>query len=174
MPLDPAGLRIVSYPAAVLRTRCEPVEEIDETVRAVVARMIELMHEANGAGLSAPQVGLSWSMFVTRGDDEGAPDAVFINPKIKVEDDTQAVAEEGCLSLPGLYVNIRRPVAVSITALDLDGTERTLSSADFPARVWQHEFDHLEGVLIIDRMSPMDRIASRKTLKELRAAAEGK
>jgi peptide deformylase len=172
MSVDPAQLRIVCYPDPVLKQKAAEVETIDDTVRAVAARMIELMHEAKGVGLAAPQVGLSWRMFVLARDEESdRPDMVFINPKLTVTDRTVSVREEGCLSIPGINIDIRRPSGIEITATNLDGETFTLRDDDYLACVWQHENDHLDGVLIIDRMSTMDRLATRKALKELRAAA---
>ena len=132
--------------------------------------MIVLMHEAEGVGLAAPQVGLAWRLFVARGEGEDDPDEVFINPELELDGDL-VVREEGCLSVPNVTAEIRRPTAVTLTALDRDGRQITRQDADLLARVWQHEVDHLNGVLIIDRMSPMDRIATRRTLKSLEAAA---
>ncbi|MHC5023005.1 MAG: peptide deformylase [Planctomycetota bacterium] len=163
-------LTILRYPQPVLRQRAEAIESVSEDLRAVVARMIELMHEADGIGLAAPQVGLSRRVFITRGLEEGEPDRVFVNPRL-VTSGPLVAHDEGCLSLPGLNVEIRRPAVAAITAEDLDGREFTLQSDEFIARVWQHEYDHLEGVLIIDRMSPLDRLATRKALKELESAS---
>ncbi len=169
MALDVSRLEIVQYPDPVLRTVARPIDQIDDTVRDVAARMFELMHAAEGAGLAAPQVGLSWRMFVTRADDE-QPDRVFVNPGIPDLDGALELRAEGCLSLPGLTVDIRRPEVATVTSLDLDGRRRTLAASGLMARIWQHEHDHLNGVLIIDKMTPMDRIASRRLLKELEAA----
>ncbi|MHC4949036.1 MAG: peptide deformylase [Planctomycetota bacterium] len=169
---DPDRLRILHYPAPVLTGRAESVRTVDDEVRALAQRMIELMHEAEGAGLAAPQVGVPWRMFVTSPQGGEDRDRVYVNPVLAVDRGELVTAEEGCLSLPGIYVDVRRPSAATITALDLDGAERTEQAEGFRARVWQHEHDHLDGVLIIDRMTPMSRIATRKALKELRAAAE--
>ena len=169
MTVDVAGLRILHYPAAPLRAVAEPIETIDATVAAVAARMLELMHEADGAGLAAPQVGLSWRMFVTKADDRRS-DLVYVNPVLGEVDPEIAVREEGCLSLPGITAEIRRPASATMTALDLQRSEFTLRDDGLLARVWQHEVDHLNGVLIIDKMTPMDRIANRKPLKELESA----
>lgn len=174
MTLDPARLQIVLYPDPILRKKTRPIEQIDDTVRAVANRMIELMHEVNGAGLAAPQVGLDWRMFVVSGhvaDEEDAADEVFINPTVTPVSRDLVAHEEGCLSLPGITADVRRPSAVKMSARSLDDEPVELTNDDFLARVWQHEYDHLEGVLIIDRMSPMDRLATRKALKEMRAAA---
>jgi peptide deformylase len=170
MIVDAARLQILHYPAAPLRVAAEPIDTIDDTVAAVAARMFELMREADGAGLAAPQVGLCWRLFVTKADDR-RPDLVYINPHLGGLDAEFAVREEGCLSLPGITAEVRRPAAATMTALNLEGGEFTLRDDALLARVWQHEIDHLNGVLIIDKMTPMDRIANRKLLKELEAAA---
>lgn len=170
MALDVLGLEILQYPDPVLRMVARPIDPIDDIVRAVAARMLELMHEAEGAGLAAPQVGLPWRMFVTRADDEH-PDRVFINPNMVELGGDLEVRAEGCLSLPGLTLDIRRPAFATMTCLDLDGCTLTLTATDLMARVWQHEHDHLNGVMIIDKMTPIDRIANRRLLKELEAAA---
>ena len=170
MSIDLASLEILVYPAPVLRQRAQRIETIDGTVQAVADRMLELMHQADGAGLAAPQVGLSWRMFVTRGD-ENQPDRVFINPRLTALQGELVLREEGCLSVPGIQVDIRRPASATISARDRDGQTFTLHGDDLPARIWQHECDHLDGVLIIDRMAPIDRIANRKMLKELEASA---
>lgn len=159
------------YPDPILRKKAKPIERIDETVQAVAARMLQLMHEVKGAGLAAPQVGLDWRMFVVAGQD-GEVDSVFVNPEVTATSRDLVSHEEGCLSLPGLTADVRRPSVVRITARTLDDEPIEQTNDDYLARVWQHEYDHLEGVLIIDRMSPMDRIANRRFLKEMRAAAE--
>ena len=170
MAIDVARLEIVQYPDPALRTVARPVETIDDTVRAVATRMFAVMLDADGAGLAAPQVGLPWRMFVTRGDDDH-PDRVLVNPELIDLGGETAVVPEGCLSLPGVTVDIRRLMNATLTCLDLDGRTVTLTATDLRARIWQHEMDHLNGVLIIDRMTPMDRIATRKLLKELEVAS---
>lgn len=170
MTPHPESLKIVRYPDPVLRQVAEPIDAIDDTIKAVAARMIVLMYEAEGVGLAAPQVGLSWRLFVVRGLEQGEPDRVFINPRLETHGDDVA-CEEGCLSLPKIHVDVVRPEAATITALDLDGQEFTLESDEHPARIWQHEYAHLDGKLIIDRLTPMQRLATRKAIKELKAAA---
>jgi peptide deformylase len=117
MSVDPESLQIFIYPHPSLRTKGQPVDPADDNVHAVARRMLQLMHEADGVGLAAPQVGLAWRLFVTNGRDFDPEDRVFLT------------------------------------------------------RIWQHENDHLDGILIIDKMSPMDRLATRKALKELKTAA---
>lgn len=171
MALDAASLTIVHYPAEVLRKRAKTIERIDDDVKAAARRMIELMQEAEGAGLAAPQVGLPWRMFVTRGEPEDSPAQVYINPSLTISNSELDVQEEGCLSLPEIRADIQRPKGIALTATDLDGRPITRASEEFIARVWQHEMDHLNGVLIIDKMTPIDRLAKRKALKELETAA---
>ncbi len=158
------------YPDPILSRRAVPVGEIDDEVRDLAARMVELMYDADGVGLAAPQVGVSKRLFVAdpRLSETPAPQ-VFINPEIVAEGDAD-VAEEGCLSIPEIRLMVRRPTSVRIRARGLDGEWFELEDDDFPGRVWQHEFDHLEGRLIIDRMTPRDRLVHRRALKALREA----
>lgn len=173
MQINPDDLRIVCYPDPVLLKPADSVPEIDETVRAIAERMIDLMHQAEGVGLAGPQVGLNWRLFVANAQQtEDEADRVYINPQLEVSGE-MVLREEGCLSLPGITAHIRRPVTVRITAMDLDGNSFTLEDSDALARVWQHEYDHLDGVLILNRMTMRDRLASRKTVRELEAAARG-
>ena len=172
MSVNVAELRIRQYPDPVLRRRARPVEVVNDEVRAVADRMIELMHEAEGVGLAAPQVGLSWRMFVTHVTQHDEPPRVFVNPVMKVVERELSVREEGCLSIPGIHVDIRRPVGIHLTAMDAEGAEFSDEDHDFRARVWQHELDHLDGVLIIDRLSPLDRLAKRKAIRQLEQSSQ--
>ncbi len=166
------SLEIHRYPHPVLARRAEPVESIDDELRGLVTAMIETMYAADGVGLAAPQIGISRRLFVAdpRRTEDPEPQ-VFINPEIRLEGDLVPF-EEGCLSIPDVRVTVRRPEVATIVATGLDGERFELTDDDFAARVWQHEFDHLDGVLIVDRMSPRDRLAHRRTLKEMRAAFE--
>lgn len=172
--LDPehSPLQIAFWPEPMLSREACRVESFDGALRSLVERMIRVMYEADGVGLAAPQVGESIRLFVADPREGEAPNPIaFINPELELQGEMVG-EEEGCLSIPGVQVCVRRPVEASITAQDLDGNPFTLSNAGLAARVWQHETDHLNGILIIDRMSPLDRLATRKTLKELRADAE--
>lgn len=168
-PVEPQRLRIIHYPDPALRAPTREVDPTDPKVAQVARRMLELMHEAPGVGLAAPQVGLSWRLFVANSDPEHDPahDRVFCNPLLRDPSRESDLAEEGCLSLPGINVEVRRPTRITIEATDLSGEPITLTSDALDARIWQHETDHLDATLIIDRMSPMDRMANRKALKEL-------
>jgi len=169
---DPASLQIVHYPHPSLREKAHPVDVVDDQVRAVATRMLQLMHEADGVGLAAPQVALSWRLFVTNAREADPHDRVYINPRLKLSDDPLISQEEGCLSLPGVLVQVRRPSLIMIEATDLNGKPFELTFDSLAARICQHENDHLDGVLIIDRMSPLDRLATRKILKEMKASAK--
>lgn len=167
MPVDVSKLRIVLYPHPALRAKAKPVPAITDEVRQVAARMLELMHEAPGVGLAAPQVGLSWRLFVAGPTGDPKDDRVFVNPVLLDPGRDLEDYEEGCLSLPDITGEIRRPAKISVEATDLDGKRFRLTSDELPARIWQHETDHLDAILIIDRMPPMDRIANQKAVREL-------
>ena len=164
-------LKILIYPHPALRQKAQPLATVDQTRPRRGPRMLELMHEAPGVGLAAPQVGLPWRLFVTNPTGEPQDDLVFINPTITAPSRESEDREEGCLSLPNVNGQIRRPVAVTITAQDLNGQTFTLEATGLPARVWQHEYDHLDGVLIIDKMTRIDRLANREALRQLEEEA---
>jgi peptide deformylase len=168
--IDARTLQIVHYPDPVLRGNARPIPAVTDEVRAVAVRMLELMHAAPGVGLAGPQVGLPWRLFVANATGEPADDRVFINPQLSQPSREQVEQEEGCLSLPGINGQVRRPQRITVTAVDLDGREFTLTSDELPARIWQHECDHLDGVLIIDRMPRVERMANRDALRQLEAA----
>lgn len=167
MLVEPATLRIRHHPDPVLRERCGPVDPASEEVRAVARRMIELMHEAPGVGLAAPQVGLPWRLFVANWTGDEGDDHVFMNPELVDPSAATAAKDEGCLSLPEVQAEVTRPREVTIRAVGLDGEAFERTASGFPARVWQHEFDHLEGVLILDKMTRLDRLANRRAIAAL-------
>lgn len=163
-----AQLSILRYPDPVLRKRCLPIDQFDEQLAQLAARMIVLMHEAKGVGLAAPQVGLSVRLFVCNPTGESSDDVAWVNPVFK--ELTGAVeAEEGCLSIPGVNVPKRRAPRAVLEGQDLAGKPRRSDGVDLLARIWQHESDHLEGVLIIDGMSEVTEMANRRTLQQLAA-----
>ncbi len=182
---SPASLRLHVYPAVVLRERCSPVA-IDEGLPAIAQRMLEIMREEEGIGLAAPQVGLAWRMFVLHvprpKDDarkrdpmtvvEGAPawsdgPLVFVNPIVEASEGVVEPSEEGCLSLPEVRCKVLRPPVVQMSAVDATGQPFRVRASGLLARCMQHEFDHIEGVLLLDRMSPMDKLKNRKIIKDL-------
>ena len=172
MAVNPASLLIECYPAPILRTRADEISQITDEVRAVADRMLWLMSEAEGIGLAAPQVGLPWRLFVTRDPDDRHAEGgqVIITPSLEIIDTTPVDESEGCLSLPEVDVTVRRPTAVRLRATNLDGDPIVDERDDHFARVYQHEYDHLEGVLIIDRMNTMERLRNRKALRQLKRA----
>ncbi|MEE9404707.1 MAG: peptide deformylase [Algisphaera sp.] len=167
MSVNPTALKVVNYPDPVLLQVADAVPTVDDTVRAVAARMIELMHEHRGVGLAAPQVGLPWRMFVANPEQTLDGDRVYINPQLLNPSSSTSARDEGCLSLPHVTAEITRPVEITIEATGLDGETFSETSDVFPARVWQHEYDHLEGVLLLDRMTRVDRMANKRAIREL-------
>ena len=166
MKNDLGRMRIIIYPDPRLRKACKPVEQFDKNLATLAARMIELMHEAKGVGLAAPQVGVLLRLFVCNTTGQSEDDRAFVNPTLTdLTGDIES--EEGCLSIPDVTVPIRRANACVLEARDLSGKPVKLQAVDLAARCWQHECDHLDGRLIIDRMSEADRIAQRRTLKQL-------
>ncbi len=161
-------MKIVHYPHPALRHAAKPITLIDRELHIQVGQMKEKMYEARGLGLAAPQVALPFQLLVTNitGDPNQADrEEVYINPQI-VERKGYMEGEEGCLSFPGLFQNVRRSKSVKVRAYDLKGNlvEKTVS--DLEARAWQHEIDHLNGVLFIDMMGPIAKIASRSSVKK--------
>lgn len=161
-------LTIVSYPEPILRKKCRPIERFGPQLQELATRMWQLMHDRNGVGLAAPQVGLPWRMFVWNPTGEAEDDHVSINPQLSdLHDPTEA--EEGCLSIEGVTVNIRRARTARLDAQLPDGAVCTFAGEDLVARVWQHERDHLDGRLILDYMSAAETIANRRSIRELEA-----
>jgi len=163
---------ILIYPDPVLRAKAKSISKVTPSIRDLVAEMFDLMRAEEGAGLAAPQVGESLRIFITEArPDDGIPERVIINPVLSKMDGDLIPYDEGCLSLPDIRGMIRRPTFIAIDFMDMDGNMVHLESDAFPARVWQHEFDHLEGTLIIDRMTPIDRLRTRKAVKDLEREA---
>ena len=171
MAVNAEQLRIVKYPATALRVKAKPLAGVTAEVRQVAARMIELMQAEKGVGLAAPQVGLDWRLFVTQAPEDEGP-RVYVNPELKTPPGERERAEEGCLSIPDVHIEIERPILARLTATDLDGNPVEREATGYTARIWQHEVDHLNGVLIIDKMTVLDKIAHRKALKALEADAK--
>src|SRR5919201_691652 len=149
----------------VLKSRATPVDRFDDALRAQVARMGGLMNDALGVGLAAPQIGLSQRLLVYRvGQD--APLIALVNPEIEWKSREQEPAEEGCLSIPGIAVDVERAVHVRVRAQDETGAPRLVEASGLEARVIQHEIDHLDGVLILDRTSKEQRKEAIRALRE--------
>ena len=171
--LEIEKLTIVHYPHPALRVKCAPVTEFGEALQRLAEQMLALMRAAKGVGLAAPQVNVPLRLFVMNATGEDGDDRVYVNPQIR-DMHGSVEAEEGCLSLPGINVQVRRAQRCRIVAQDLAGAPLEIADAELVARIWQHETDHLHGTLILDRMGPADRIATRKTLKSLEASFKSK
>ena len=149
----------------VLKSRATPVDRFDDALRQQVARMGGLMNDALGVGLAAPQIGFSQRLLVYRvGQD--APLIALVNPEVEWSSDEGEDAEEGCLSIPGITVEVERPVHVRVRAQDETGAARVVEASGLEARVIQHEIDHLDGVLILDRTTKEQRKEAMRALRE--------
>jgi len=164
---------ITHFPAPVLSQRAKPVEKIDDYVKKLADRMIDIMLASGGIGLAAPQTGVNLRIFVVSPDGTKENAKVYINPEIELSGPLEA-NDEGCLSLPGVYAKIKRYKNCKINAIDLDGATFTEEASGLLVRAFQHEYDHLEGIMIKDRMSQAARIAARKRLKQLQKDYEQK
>ena len=154
----------------ILRTRARPIERFDEALRAEVARMGELMNDALGVGLAATQVGVLHRLLVFRVQQQ-APVAALVNPEIEWAGKEQEIAEEGCLSLPAVLVDVERNLHIRVRARDEYGDLIVIEASGLEARVIQHEVDHLDGVLILDRTTREQRKEAMRALREAQQAA---
>ncbi|MEA2220592.1 MAG: peptide deformylase [Solirubrobacteraceae bacterium] len=177
-PLDPEVLarrrvalsQVRQLGDPILRTKARPVDRFDDRLREEVRRMQTLMHDALGIGLAAPQVGISHRLLVYRVE-PASPIVALVNPEIEWSSRDEEIAEEGCLSLPLVHVDVERPIAVLVRARDEHGDELTVEATGLEARVIQHEIDHLDGVLILDRTTREQRKAAMRAIREAEQAA---
>jgi peptide deformylase len=162
--------RVRTFGDPALRARALPVERFDDELRAEASRMAALMHDALGVGLAATQLGVMHRLLVYRvGAD--APLAVLVNPRVEWASDESESMEEGCLSLPGIHVDVERALHVRVGGQDERGDRLLIEASGLEARVIQHEIDHLDGVLILDRTSREERKAAMRELRERHEAA---
>lgn len=160
------ALKIILYPDPRLKKVSKRVERFDADLKALTVRMFELMREAKGVGLAAPQVGINLQLFVMNHTGKPEDDRVYANP-VLTEASGEEEGEEGCLSLPGIHVNVARAFVLRMDAQDVEGRPVRQEEEGYVARIWQHEFDHLQGTMLTDRMGPAARLGYRKILKEL-------
>jgi peptide deformylase len=168
-------LRIVQYPHPALRHLSKPLKRVDKELHVIVRQMFELMYAAKGVGLAANQVDLPYRLFVINLQSDAAAadqEFVFLNP-VLTSRKGNADAEEGCLSLPGLYADVRRPERVTLNAYNLAGQEVTLELDGLFSRAVQHEIDHLDGVLFIDRLTPTGAMTVKDALAEFEVQFAG-
>lgn len=159
-----ALLEIKKYPDKILKKKAEEVREITPELKKLAEDIMQTMlkSEPEGIGLAAPQIGVSKRIFVAR--IERNP-IVFINPKIIKKSGRKSVEEEGCLSLPDVWLKIKRPKEIGVEAIDINGGKFRIKADGLMARVLQHEIDHLDGILIIDRISLIQKLKIKRTLK---------
>ncbi len=157
-------MRIRLYGDPILRQKAKKVEVIDENLDEILEEMIETMYMGDGVGLAAPQVGLSLRMFVM---DYGEGPIKVINPEILEKSEEKAIEEEGCLSLPEIFEDVERSVWIKTRFQSEEGEWVEREFKDYQARVFQHEYDHLDGILFIDRISPAKRALLKPKLLEL-------
>ena len=165
--VDVEKCRITHYPAEVLAGKAKPVETIDDNIRQFVQKMTDIMLKNKGIGLAAPQAGVPLRLFIISLDQTKESVKVFINPTVTPIGELESM-EEGCLSIPGVHTNIRRYTKCRVTATDLNGKEFTEEAHGLYARALQHEYDHIEGMTIADRMGSAAKIVHRRQLKKLR------
>lgn len=179
---------VITYGAGILRQKAIPVKEVNRGIRRLVEGMIEAMQAQKGVGLAAQQVGETVAVCVVdvsgRTDEAAAAESVFVdgleemplalvNPEI-VEKEGTLTQDEGCLSFPGIHVPVRRAARITVSFLGLDGRGRSLRACNLLARAIQHEVDHLNGVLLVDRMSAVKKVSLAGQLKRLKQETEKK
>ncbi|MFT5050683.1 MAG: peptide deformylase [Chlamydiales bacterium] len=164
---DPLEFQISLYPTPVLRKVADPVEAFDEALAEIVSAMYRRMVESKGVGLAAPQVGLKRRILVVNATGEEEDNLTLINPTLVKRSGPATTFEEGCLSFPGIYAEVSRPSRCRVKAFNLQGEEFEAEYDDFVSRIIQHEYDHLEGILLVDRMSPADKLRHKAVLEEM-------
>lgn len=164
------ALDIRTFGDPVLKTRAAPVENFDEALERLTEEMLDTMREKDGVGLAANQVGRLKRVLVASVEDE---DFVIVNPILTDHSDATERGQEGCLSIPGIQVEVERPTAVTVTGQDASGEPLRIEATDMLARVLQHEVDHLDGVLILDRTDRASRKAAMREWREHLLAQHG-
>jgi peptide deformylase len=162
---EAALAQVVKFGDPVLKSKASPTAEFGPALRAEVERMISIMRDAMGVGLAATQLGVLRRLLVFQAGPDSEPTAL-VNPSLDWLSEQTAVAEEGCLSLPRVSMEVERPLHARIGGLDLDGEPVTIEASGLEARVLQHEVDHLDGVLILDRAPREQRKAALRALRE--------
>ncbi|MDR0705417.1 MAG: peptide deformylase [Planctomycetaceae bacterium] len=163
-------MKILSYPHPVLKYKCKPIQKIDQGLRDIIAEMFQLMYDTEGVGLAANQVGLPYSLFVmnaTSDREKKEEEYVFINPTI-LKKNGKAKDNEGCLSFPGIHADVIRPEIIDVESIALNGDIQRFQWTGRPARIVQHEIDHLNGIGFVDRLSPVAILEIKEALEELK------
>jgi peptide deformylase len=162
---DAALAHVRKYGDPILKTKARPIDRFDDALRDEIRRMGRLMDEALGIGLAAPQVGVSHRLLVYRVEPD-SPVQALVNPEIAWSSRDEDILEEGCLSLPNVHVDVERPIHIRVTAQDAAGEDIVVEASGLEARVIQHEIDHLDGVLILDRTSRDQRKEAIRILRD--------
>lgn len=157
--------KILKYPNPILRKKCQEVREITEEIKNLAWDMVKTMERNKGIGLAASQIGELKRIIIAQ---IGKKPQIFINPKIIKKSKESLLAQEGCLSFPGLFLKIKRAKEVEIEALNEEGKVGKIKTEGLPARIFQHEIDHLDGILFIDRISFWQRLKIGKKLKNFK------
>ena len=167
-------LRVIKYPHPALRHESKRLRRVDGELKDTVREMFDLMYEHKGIGLAANQVNLPYRFFIlnTEGDPQKGQEYVFLNPEIVKRSGT-AEAEEGCLSFPEIYAPVKRSEKIVLSAYNLAGEELNCELTGLLARAAQHEYDHLDGVLFIDRLTPTGLLSVKQALLDLERQFEG-
>lgn len=159
-------LQIIHFPDPRLRKVSMPVPAIDENLRQLVQRMFQLMRADRGVGLAAPQVGVNLRVFVINPTGKPEDDRVYVNPTLH-DPIGEDEAEEGCLSLPDVRTRVIRARGLRLRATGLDGAPIEETADGYVARIWQHENDHLDGILLLDKMGPLEKLSHRKAIRAM-------
>ncbi len=157
---------IRKYPDPILKKKCPEVKKITPEIKKLAEEMIEILEKSNGVGLAAPQIGELKRVIVVQ--TERKPE-VFINPQVVKKSRETVTTEEGCLSFPGIWLKIKRAKEVEVQALDKEGKEVQIKAEGTPARILQHEIDHLNGVLFIDYLNFFQKLKLQKQLAKIKA-----
>ena len=166
-------MELRTYPDRILRVKCQPVREITDADLARAREMLELMYCVKGVGLAGPQVGWRREVVTLDITGERQGERIFVNPRI-IRTEGEEEAEEGCLSVPGVWAPVRRAAKVLVVAYTIQGERIEQEFEGLPARAWQHEIDHLNGLLFIDRLPPIMLLTLRQKLHELEREHKGK
>lgn len=169
-------LKIVEYPDPILRKRNKRINTFDENLKKLVDEMFDVMYKTDGVGLSAPQVGINVQLMVfnSAGERGEGQEIILVNPKVMKYSKKTLLFNEGCLSFPNIYADIQRPESLRVDAQDINGAKFAVELSGLPARVFQHEFDHLQGILFFDRMTDEVLDSIRTELESLEKKYEDK
>ena len=168
-------MKVLKYPHPILKYKCKPLQKINQELRDIVAEMFETMYAASGVGLAANQVGLPFQLFVmnpTGNQETKEEEHVFINPVI-LKKNGNALDNEGCLSFPDIHADVIRPESIEVESISLSGEVQCFKWKDRPARIVQHEIDHLNGIGFVDRLSDTVKLEVRSELDDMHAVFEG-